>query len=449
MLSRVLIVDDDDSICDLLKLQLSRAGYEVRAESSVEAARGRIGAEPFDVVVADVHLDGPSGIELCTWVGRERPDLPVVIMTAFGDMGAALSALRAGAYDFLTKPFETSLLERTLERAIERRRLIFEVKQLRKVAAAPRDVEVLGGSVAMMRVRELIESVAALDVPVLVTGESGTGKELVARILHERSPRRRAPFVGVNCAALPAALLESELFGHVRGAFTDAREKKGLVLQAEGGTLLLDEIGEMPMELQPKLLRVLQERAVRPVGGDRELPFDVRVIAATNCDLDGMVRERRFRQDLYYRLNVIRVQLPSLVERGDAIALAQQMLLRTGIAMGKRITGLTAAASRALESYSWPGNIRELQNCVERAVALARGEEIGLDDLPEAVGRRGAEPTPPAPADAGELLPLDEVERRHILHVLDAVQGNRSRAAEILGLHRRTLYRKLELYGVI
>jgi two-component system response regulator HydG len=452
MLTRILIVDDDESICDLLELRLSRAGFDVRVEHSFAGAREAVGRATFDVVVADVRMPGAAGggVELCAWLGKERPDLPVILMTAFGDMGAALNALRAGAYDLLSKPFETSVLERTVERAIERRRLLFEVQQLRRAAAKPASaLDVLGGSPAMTRVRELIEAVAGLEVSVLITGDSGTGKELCARTIHQQSARRKGPFIGVNCAALPATLLESELMGHVRGAFTDAREKKGMLLQAEGGTLLLDEIGEMPMELQPKLLRVLQERTVRPLGGDRDVPFDARIVAATNSDLEAMVRDKRFRQDLYYRLNVIRVQLPSLHERGDAVTLAQQMLLRIGIAMGKHVTGLTATASRALEAYTWPGNVRELSNCMERAVALARQEEIGVDDLPESIRRTAPETAPAPTAETAELISLEEMERRHILSVLAAMDGNRTRAAEVLGLHRRTLYRKLELYGIV
>jgi two-component system response regulator HydG len=284
---------------------------------------------------------------------------------------------------------------------------------------------------------------------VLVTGESGTGKEVVARALHRRSRRRGGPFIALNCAAMPEPLLESELFGHVRGAFTDARASRtGLFVQANRGTLLLDEIGDLPLALQPKLLRALQERVVRPVGGDAEVPFDARLIATTNRDLESAVEEGQFREDLYFRVNVIRVQLPPLRAReSDVLLLAQHFLTQHAERAGKRLVGISPAAAERLVSYEWPGNVRELQNCIERAVALARYEEITVDDLPEKIRAYRRSHVLVASDDPAELVPLEEVERRYVLRVMEAVRGNKTLAARVLGLGRKTLYRKLEQYG--
>jgi len=283
---------------------------------------------------------------------------------------------------------------------------------------------------------------------VLVTGESGTGKELVARALHKRGRRSGGPFVAINCAAVPESLLESELFGHVRGAFTDAcAARTGLFVQANGGTLLLDEIGELPLSLQPKLLRVLQERAVRPVGGDAEIPCDVRLVATTNRDLEAAVAEGTFREDLYFRINVIQIEMPPLRARGsDVLLLAQHFIERYAGGAGKRVVGLSPEAAERLLAHDWVGNVRELQNCMERAVALARSERVALEDLPEKLRRRHRSRVPVGADDPSALVPLEEAERRHILHVMETVQGNKTVAAQVLGLDRKTLRRKLERY---
>jgi two-component system response regulator HydG len=365
-------------------------------------------------------------------------------------METAVEAMRAGAWDFVPKPLKMDALALTLERAVAHRALRGEVARLRRaVAEAQGFGELIGTSGAMRKVYELIDRVAGTSASVLITGESGTGKELVARALHERSSRRSAPFVAVNCSALPEALLESELFGHARGAFTDARTaRRGLFLQADGGSLFLDEIGDLPFGLQPKLLRVLQERKLRPVGGDVETAVDVRLIAATNRDLETAVEERRFREDLFFRINVVQVQLPPLRARGgDVLLLAQKFVERMAAASGRSVHGLTARAAERLMEYPWPGNVRELQNCIERAVALTRGEEIDAGDLPDKIA--GYRPSAPLELDGpADLVPLEEVERRYILRVVEALRGNKSMAAKVLGLDRRTLYRKLERYGV-
>ncbi|EYF04969.1 sigma-54-dependent transcriptional regulator [Chondromyces apiculatus] len=450
MQGRVLIVDDERSVCDLLESGLKKRGFEVETRTSADAALALVAEEEFDAVVTDIRMKGMDGLALCERIAANRPDVPVLVITAFGSLEAAIAAIRAGAYDFLTKPFELEVLRLALERAIRHKALREEVKRLRKEAAASQGHgEMLGASAPMRKVYDLIDRVAEVDTSVLITGESGTGKELVARALHGRSQRREGPFIAVNCAAVPEPLLESELFGHARGAFTDAKGARlGLFFQANGGTLFLDEIGDMPLGLQPKLLRALQERRARPLGADEERPFDVRVIAATNSDIEAAVEERRFREDLYYRINVVHVELPPLRSRGsDVLLMAQHFVERFATVTGRNVTGLSAAAAERLVAYSWPGNVRELSNCMERAVALARYEQIAVEDLPQKIQRYQTRDVVPVTEDPAELLPMDEVERRYIARVLEAVQGNKTLAAKVLGFDRATLYRKLARYG--
>ena len=450
MNERVLVVDDERAMCDVLDTGLREKGFEPRCTTSASEALELLATTEFDAVVTDLHMRGMNGLELCERIVANRPDVPVVVITAFGSLETAIGAIRVGAYDFITKPLEIDALALVLERAVERRHLAEEVKRLRGlVQTSERFEEMVGTSPAMREVYGLLERITDSDASVLVTGESGTGKEIVARALHRRSRRRRGPFVALNCAAMPEPLLESELFGHVRGAFTDARASRtGLFLQASGGTLLLDEIGELPLSLQPKLLRALQERAVRPVGGDAEMPFDARLIATTNRDLESAIEEGQFRDDLYFRINVIRVHLPPLRARGsDVLLLAQHFLAHHAERAGKRVTGLSPAAAERLLAYAWPGNVRELQNCIERAVALARYQEIAVDDLPEKIRAYRSSHVLLASDDPSELVPLEEVERRYILRVMEAVGGNKTIAAQVLGVGRKTLYRKLEQYG--
>ncbi len=446
-MARVLVVDDDHDTCELLRSGLARRGFEVetttRAEEALEIAR----RANLDVIVTDVHLRNEDGIELCKQLVEARPDVPVVIMTAHGDMSMAIDAIRAGAYDFLPKPLKMQRLALTLERAVEHRALRAELRRLQEEGGRPtRPIGLIGESKAMERVFELVETLAGGDATVLVTGESGTGKELVARAIHRQSARGNGPFVAINCAAMPATLLESELFGHVKGAFTDAKNtRQGLFVQADGGTLFLDEIGEMPPEMQAKLLRVLQERTVRPVGGDREIPFDTRIIAATNRDLDEEVERGQFREDLYYRINVVRVPVPPLRSRGrDILLLAQHFLVEHANRSHKEVHGISEPAARKLLSYDWPGNVRELENCMERAVTLARLEEITVDDLSESVRDHQSSKIIISGDDPDEMPTLEEMERRYIRRVLEATRGNKSHAARVLGMDRRTLYRKLE-----
>ena len=347
-------------------------------------------------------------------------------MTAFGSLETAIAAIRAGAYDFVTKPIELELLAVILRRAIERRQLQEQIRSLRAaVERTARFEELLGESPVMQKLFDQLSQIADSDASVLIAGESGTGKELVARALHQRSRRRERPFVAVNCAALPETLLESELFGHVKGAFTDARsDRKGLFLQAEGGTLLLDEIGEMPLAMQPKLLRALEENKLRPVGGEREVAFDARILATTNRDLETAVEERRFREDLFFRINVIQVELPPLRRRGaDALLLAQHFLALYAARAGKQVRGMAQPVAEKLLAYCWPGNVRELRNVIERAVALTRFDQITVADLPEKIRDYRTPQVILGSADPGELAPLEEVDRRYILHVLESVGG--------------------------
>jgi two-component system response regulator AtoC len=448
---RVLVVDDEPEMCDLLVSGLGRRGFDVTARPAADEAFALLGEEDFDVVITDLQMKGMNGLELCERVTLNRPDVPVVVMTAFGSLETAIAAIRVGAYDFVTKPLELEPLCLALERAVRHRALQREVVRLRQAVREARHFEeLIGTSAAMGRVYDLIERVGPVDATVLITGESGTGKEMVARAVHRRSKRRGGPFTAINCAAVPEALLESELFGHEKGAFTDARrERAGLFLEAQGGTLFLDEIGDLPLALQSKLLRALQERAVRPIGSDREVPFDARIVAATNRDLDSAVEEHRFREDLYYRINVVRLALPPLRARGgDILLLAQHFVDHFSRMFEKPITGLAPAAAEKLASYSWPGNVRELANCIEQAIALTRFTEITVEDLPEKVRAYSSAHVVVAASDPTELVPLETVEQRYILHVLEAVGGSRTLAAQALGLDRKTLYRKLKAYGV-
>jgi two-component system response regulator HydG len=418
--------------------------------TSGQGALDRLQVEDFDVVVTDLNMKGMGGIELCRRIADGRPDLPTVVITAFGSLDTAIEAIRAGAYDFITKPFDVDSVALSLTRAVKHYALRQEVRSLRQVVSASQSFEdLLGGSPAMTKVYAVLERLSGSDATVLVTGESGTGKELVAKALHKRSKRATGPFVAVNCAAMPEALLESELFGHARGAFTDAKvARTGLMVQANGGTLFLDEIGDMPLGLQPKILRALEERCVRPVGGDREIPIDIRIVAATHRDLETLVEERRFREDLFYRVNVVAVKMPPLRARGgDVLTLAQHFVQRFAVQNDKQVRGLSTGAAEKLLAYSWPGNVRELRNCMERAVALTRYDSVAVEDLPEKVRDYKNSHVIVASDDPSELVPLDEVERRYILKVLDAVGGNKTMAAQVLGLDRKTLYRKLERWG--
>jgi two-component system response regulator HydG len=446
-----LVVDDDKSMTELLSERLKKRQFEVVTAQAAAEARVAFDSAEADVVVTDLNMPGQSGIQFCEWVVTNRRDTPVIVITAFGSLDTAIAAIRAGAYDFITKPFEIDVLAIALERAIKHRELRHEVKRLRTLLDATRGMgELLGDSPVMLELKELMARVAESQASVLVTGESGTGKEVVARLLHQKGPRADHPFLALNCAAMPEHLIESELFGHVRGAFTDAKtDKLGLFVQANHGTLFLDEIGDMPLGLQPKLLRVLEERKVRPVGGGKEIPVDLRLISATHRDLEDAIVQGQFREDLYFRLNVIQMALPPLRARGNDVLLIAQSFIETFAKQaGKAVVGLSPEAAERLSTYAWPGNVRELRNAIERAVALTRHESITVDDLPERIRAYKVSHVLVASHDPEELVNLAEVEKRYIARVLGAVGGNKSTAAKILGIDRTTLYKKLQQYKI-
>jgi two-component system response regulator HydG len=444
MRGRILIVDDDASTGGALAELLRQHGYSTDAVGSARACLDRLTRHGADVVITDVNMPEMSGIELCEQLQIQHPDVLPIVITASASTDVAVSAIRAGAYDYITKPIDVRALELAVARALDHLALQQELVRLRD---APLDgrLGVIGASRAIHHTLALVERVALSDATVLVSGESGCGKELIARAIHHASDRVGEPFVAINCGAMPAGLLESELFGHVRGAFTDAvRARSGLFMQAGRGTILLDEIGDMPLEMQAKLLRALQERRVRPIGGDDELPMQARVIAATNRRLDHDVAARRFREDLFYRINVVSIPVPALRERReDILPLAYVMLRRSAARMGKPVHGVTLPAARLLREYTWPGNVRELENCMERAVALCRLDQITADDLPEKL-HRSCRAQLAIPGGAPEsFVTLDEMKTRYVRKVLTLANGNKSMAARILGIDRRTIcYRR-------
>ena len=442
---KILVADDDRGMCELAEAGLSLRGYGVSWRLSPDEALAELDNEDYSILLVDIHMEGMSGLDLCRAAMAKRPDLVVVVMTGFGTLEHAVGAMRAGAYDFVTKPISMDALALTVDRAMRYRAMTDELQRLRRRVDEHELPNVIGDSDAMKRMADIVSRVAETDANVLITGESGTGKELVARALHERSGRR-GPFLAINCAAVPETLLENELFGHARGAFTDARTSRpGLFVEANQGTLFLDEVGEMPLGMQAKLLRALQERKVRPLGATQEIPFDARIVTATNRDLESEVTAKRFREDLYYRVNVVRVDVPALRRRGnDALLLAQFFLDRAGQRSGKSVNRLGRAVADRIMGYDWPGNVRELENCIERAVALARFDEITIDDLPSKIRTHRATEVFEESEDPKQLPSMEVVEERYIRKVLAAVGGNKTLAAKILGFDRRTLYRKLK-----
>jgi two-component system response regulator HydG len=439
-----LVADDDPETCELTESGLSQRGYRVKWRLSAEGALELLDQEDYAVLLVDIHMDGMSGLELCRAALAKRPDLVVIVMTGFGTLDHAVGAMRAGAYDFVTKPVSMDALTMIVERAVQHRRMRDELRRLRRRVETHELPNVVGESDGMRRMADLVARVAQTDANVLITGESGTGKELVARALHERS-NRTGPFLAINCAALPENLLESELFGHARGAFTDARApRSGLLVEADHGTLFLDEIGDMPLGMQAKILRALQERSVRPLGSTQEVPFDARIVTATNRDLDRDVQDKRFREDLYYRINVVRIDVPPLRSRGnDILVLGQHFMRRAAEKSGKSVSRIGHAVADRLMNYQWPGNVRELENCMEAAVAVARFDEVTPDDLPAKIREHRLTEVYALSTDPTDLPPMRVVEERYIQKVLEAVSGNKTLAAKVLGFDRRTLYRKL------
>jgi DNA-binding NtrC family response regulator len=442
----ILVVDDDAVARQLLAEALRKEGYDVEvAPGGAEAiALGR--TRRFDVVLTDIKMGEVDGLAVLREFRQRSPETAIVLLTAFGSMDGAIEAIKQGAYDYLAKPFKKEEVKLVVRRSLEHSRLVRENARIREELRERQGSPLIGSSPPMLEVYKLVARVSSGKSTVLLEGESGTGKELVARAVHANSPRRDRPFVPVNCAALQDTLLESELFGHDKGAFTGAvAAKPGLFETANQGTIFLDEIGDVGPPLQVKLLRVIQEQEVRHVGGTASIKVDVRIIAATNRNLAQMVKDGKFREDLFYRLNVVRIVLPPLRERREDIPmLAHHFLQKVSAANNQPVRGFVPETMALLERYHWPGNVRELENVIERTVSLAPGPLIMPDDLPEAV--RKAEPVPVG-GDEG-LLSLDEVGKRHLIKVLRETGGNKVRAAKILGIDRRTLYRMAERFGI-
>ncbi len=451
MNGRIAIIEDDEDMCRMLEADLSKRGFSSSWFTSGKDGLTATANDVYDAILTDVNLPDINGIELCTQFSANNPDIPVVIMTAFGSMDTAIAAIRAGAYDFITKPVDLDILALSLKRAVNHRTLQEKVNLLSNAIKKTRCFEdLIGESQPMKELFVLLTRIADTDISVLITGDSGSGKELCARALHQHSGRVDNPIVSINCSAMPETLLESELFGHVRGAFTDAKsDRKGLFVEADGGTLFLDEIGELPLSLQPKLLRALEERCVRPVGGNTEIPFDVRIVAATNRDLESAVEDGSFREDLFYRLNVFHLEMPPLRSRGtDILIIGKYFLELFSCRQEKHVKTISTKAAEKLLGYPWPGNVRELRNAIEHAVALTSYDTIVPEDLPRKICSYQDEPILSGTHNPTELISMQEVERRYILHVLKTTGGNRTLTSKILKLDRKTLYRKLQLFGV-
>lgn len=458
VMSRILVVDDEKSMVDFLLILLRKLGHRVEGVTTFEEARRLVEQATYDLVISDLRIRDQSGLDLMRLVKERAPTTEVIVITAFASMDNAIEAMKLGAYDYVTKPFNVEEFKVLVNNALEKKSLRDENLSLQEKVTA-RDVvgDIVGKSAALQGIFDMIERIKDARSNVLITGESGTGKEVVARAIHKASPRRLRPFVAVNCGALPENLMESELFGYRKGAFTGATaDHEGLFEAAHGGTIFLDEIGELPLHLQVKLLRVLQERVVRRVGDTQDRPVDVRVITATNRNLEADVHAGRFREDLYFRLNVLHIHIPPLRERReDIVVLAQHFLRKYNKEMGRNLEGFTPEAMVCLETYGFPGNVRELENIVERAVALTPTGRIGVDALPASVC--GAQGTPMVTnglpiLDAQHGIQLEafieDLEKRYLLRALDLTNGQKNKAAELLGMSFRSFRYKLDKYGI-
>ncbi len=437
---KLLIVDDELSVRDSLGKWFREEGYEIGTAENAQEALARMAEGRWDLALVDIKMRGTDGIELQRRMREIDPEMLVIIMTGYASVETAVAALKNGAYDYVTKPLDPDDIAHQVQKAISHRQVQQENARLREtVAEVQRPPDLVGQSKAMLKVFDAIETVAPTDATVLITGESGTGKELVARAIHGGSPRKFQPLVAIHCGALTETLLESELFGHEKGAFTGAQyRKKGKFEVAEGGTVFLDEIGDISLKTQTDLLRVLQEREIVRVGGNQPIKVDFRCVAATNKDLEQLIDEGRFRPDLFYRLNVFRIEMPPLRDRKDDIPLLVEHFVRKfSLAMNKRMTRVAPAAMYQLQQYAWPGNVRELENAVERAMVVAQEPELRESDF---IVR-------PRAANGADSKTLEDIEKAHILHVLEECSGNQTRAAEVLDIDRVTLHNKLKKYG--
>ena len=446
---RILIVEDEALMSNLLGSFFAEQQFRTSACTSGEEALARIESERYDLVLSDINLPEMSGLELLERIRATRPDLPVIVMTAFGSISSAVEAMKLGAEDYISKPFQLDELLIIVKKALDRRKLQREVQHLRDVVHGRYDFSnIIGRSKPMQELFEVIKRVSQRrDASVLIIGSTGTGKELVARAIHFNSDRRAAPFIPINCSAIPETLMESELFGHQKGSFTGAHESRGgLIEEAQGGTVFLDEINSLSLNIQVKLLRVLQERVVRRIGGRQSIPIDVRFVSATNIDPEELVRRGEFRQDLFYRLNVVPVHLPDLKDRREDIPLLVQHFLQSFAARaGEPPRRFSPEAMRVLMTHSWPGNVRELENAVEYALTMGLSDTLGVQDLPDKVTNPDRDIVEEATLDGATLA---EMERRYILRVLKKMGGHQIKTADVLGIDRRTLYRRLRQYGV-
>ncbi len=444
----ILVVDDDKELCALLVDLLTEEGYETESVQSGSKAIRHLEEKEYDLLISDIRMPGLSGLDLLQAVKAVRPQQTIIMITAFGTVETAIDAMKLGAFDYIIKPFKTEELIVVVKRSFEQIRLHEEVIRLRQAVAKEYQFSnIVGKSKEMQSVFQLIRRVSESTANILITGESGTGKELVAKAIHYNSPRKNRPFVAINCAAIPEMLLESELFGHVRGAFTDAHfDKKGMFEEASGGTLFLDEIDEIVLDLQPKLLRAIQEKTIRRVGSTRTIMVDIRIISATNHDLMEEVRQKRFRDDLYYRVNVIEIEMPPLRKRREDIPLLVDFFLnRHAPTWGKQISGITESAMNILMDYPWPGNVRELESVIERAVTLTQMEKITSNDLPSVLTSHQGDQLL-LDQMMSKMCSLEELEKEYVHRVLQLVGGNKLRAAKVLQIDRKTLYRKLDQY---
>jgi DNA-binding NtrC family response regulator len=447
MKPRILLVDDEPAIADWLRIVLEGEGYDVGVAGDTVSAIGQMTEREFSLALVDLVLPDGDGLQLLQQLKSKDPSIEVIIMTGHSSISKAVEATKQGAFYFVAKPFDGAEMLTLVAKALERRRLLAETSDLKRRLAEQSGLgELLGSSPSMRRMFDLLESVAGSDANVLIVGESGTGKELAANALHAKSTRASGPMVKINCAALPKDLIESELFGHVKGAFTGATtDKAGLLEEAHKGTVLLDEITEMPMDLQAKLLRVLEDRQVRRLGGSRTVPVDFRLLCSTNRDAETAVREGKLRQDLYFRINTLTVSMPPLRERGSDIALlAKAFLERFREKHMRPVDGIDPEAYRRLLAYQWPGNVRELEHAIERAVLVARGKEIMLADLPESLRAEVGSVTASQPSSGS----LEEIERVSIVRALESTGWNKQAAAAVLGLRRPTLYSKMRRHGI-
>lgn len=449
----IIVIDDDREMRALLKEFFSGKGFTVTEYGTARDALARLdsgpaaGLESLDLIISDINMPGMSGLEFAEAFRRINAKIPVILITAFGSIETAIEAIRKGAYDYVVKPFKLDELSVTVDRALEFSQLQKDNKVLREeIRQSHSFAGILGKSPGMQEVFDLVRRVANANANVLISGESGTGKERVARAIHDLGPRGKKPFIAINCTAIPDTLLESELFGHAKGSFTGAIQKKrGLFEEAEGGTIFLDEIGDMDLALQAKLLRVIQERKIRAVGDNVDRSIDVRILAATHKDLKQAIKNSTFREDLFYRLSVIPIVIPPLRHRKEDIPLLAEFFLRKfAAANGSRVTGFSKAAMSRLMSLSWEGNVRELENQIERCVVLAKGESIEESDFPNA---QTADPESVMAQASQQFFTLEELEKRYMRFILEKTGGKKEKAAQILGINRRTLYRKEREYG--